>query len=319
VPHVVTTSYLTHGPLEAHLRARQNYGYPAPLLLSPGRAVGLRLVPMECDLRFAWEETAHQVLDEQAQKVRESLQAALVEWVRRAGEGSDYTDNTPLQCLHPVGHRYEVPNLLRNSTLLGLLSARPALRYLLVHNIDTLGAGLDPSLLGWHVDSGNAVSFEVIPRRVEDRGAGLARIGGRLRLVEGLAIPHEEDEFGLRYYNTLTTWVDVGGLLAAIGVSRSDLADADRVGACVRQLSGRVPTCVTLKEVKKRWGHGQEDVFPVCQFEKLWGDMTTLPDVSCGFVAVSRLRGQQLKDPVQLDGWVRDGSAAGVESLCAWA
>ena len=75
---------------------------------------------------------------------------------------------------------------------------------------------------------------------------------------------------------------------------------------------------MTLKDVKKRWGHGQEDVFPVCQFEQLWGDMTALPEVSCGFVAVPRVRGQQLKDPAQLDGWVRDGSAAAVERLCDW-
>ena len=68
--------------------------------------------------------------------------------------------------------------------------------------------------------------------------------------------------------------------------------------------------------MKKRWGHGQEDVFPVSQYEKLWTDMTALPDLSCGFVEVSRMRGQQLKDPAQLDGWVRDGSAAYVESLC---
>jgi hypothetical protein len=70
--------------------------------------------------------------------------------------------------------------------------------------------------------------------------------------------------------------------------------------------------------VKKRWGHGQEDIFPVTQFEKLWGDMTILPEISCAFASVARLRGQQLKDPAQLDGWLRDGSAAHVESLCAW-
>jgi hypothetical protein len=73
---------------------------------------------------------------------------------------------------------------------------------------------------------------------------------------------------------------------------------------------------VTLKDVKKRWGHGQEDVYPVCQFEKLWGDMTALPDVGCGFVVVTRFRGQQLKDVGQLDGWARDGSAGYVEGLC---
>jgi hypothetical protein len=273
---------------------------------------------MARDLRFAWEETARQVLDEQAQKVRESLQAALLEWVRRAGEGSDYTDNTPAQCLHPVGHWYEVPNLLRNGTLQELLRARPGLRYLMVHNVDTLGADVDPALLGYHAQSGRALTFEVIPRRLEDRGGGLARVGGRLRLVEGLAIPREEDEFALRYYNTLTTWIDVDHLLAAFELSREELSDADVVADRVRQTAIRVPTYVTLKEVKKRWGHGHEDVFPVCQFEKLWGDMTSLDEVSCGFVAVGRLRGQQLKEPAQLDGWVRDGSAAYVERLCEW-
>ena len=71
-----------------------------------------------------------------------------------------------------------------------------------------------------------------------------------------------------------------------------------------------MPTYITLKEVKKRWGHGQEDIFPVAQFEKLWVDMTALPEVRSAFVVVPRLRGQQLKDQAQLDGWLRDGSAA---------
>jgi hypothetical protein len=33
---------------------------------------------------------------------------------------------------------------------------------------------------------------------------------------------------------------------------------------------------------------------------------------------VSRLRGQQLKEVAQLDGWLRDGSAAYLETLCDW-
>ena len=49
-----------------------------------------------------------------------------------------------------------------------------------------------------------------------------------------------------------------------------------------------MPTYITLKEVKKRWGHGQEDVFPVAQFEKLWGDMTALPELDCAFISVPR-------------------------------
>ena len=319
IPHVITTSYLTHAPIADFLARTRNSGYPGPLLLSPGRAVGLRLIPMARDLRFAWEEMPQQLLDEQAQKVRESLHAALINWAQQAGEGSDYTDNLPAQCLHPVGHWYEVPNLLRNGVLARLLAERPTLRHLLVHNIDTLGADVDPLLLGQHIRSGKALTTEVITRRIDDRGGGLARVDGQLRLVEGLALPREEIEFNLTYYNSATYWVDIDQLLAAFGLSRADLADDDRVAAAVRGLAARMPTYITLKDVKKRWGKGQEDVFPVTQFEKLWGDMTTLPGYECGFVVVPRVRGQQLKEVAQLDGWLRDGSAAYLETLCAWA
>jgi hypothetical protein len=97
-------------------------------------------------------------------------------------------------------------------------------------------------------------------------------VNGRLRLLEGLALPREEDEFGLSYYNSNTSWLHIDRLLAAFGLSRRDLRNADKVAAAVRTLGARMPTYITLKDVKKRWGHGQEDVFPVAQFEKLWGD-----------------------------------------------
>jgi len=35
-------------------------------------------------------------------------------------------------------------------------------------------------------------------------------------------------------------------------------------------------------------------------------------------MVVPRQRGQQLKEPAQLDGWLRDGAAAYIESLCEW-
>jgi hypothetical protein len=317
-PHLISAGYLTHSPIDEHLRAVGNYGYPGGVYLSPGRAVGLRLVPMVRDLQFAWNETAHQQLDAQAQKVRDSLHQALTGWARQAGEGSDYTDNTPLQCLHPLGHWYEVPNLLRNGLLDRLLRERPALKYLLVHNVDTVGVDLDEGLLGLHIAGGKCMTFELIARRIEDRGGGLARVDGRLRLVEGLAMPRDEDEFALSCYNTLTCWIDLDRLLAGFGLARGDLGDTGRVGEATHRLARRMPSYVTLKDVKKRWGHGQEDVYPVCQFEKLWGDMTALPDADCGFVMAPRSRGQQLKDPAQLDGWLRDGSASYVERMCDW-
>jgi len=318
IPHIFTTSHMTEGAIQEYLLQANNHGYD-DCLTSHGKSIGLRMIPTVSDLKFAWEEQASQRLDEQAQKVKESLEAALIGWAESNGEGSDYRDNIPSQCLCPVGHWFEVPNLLLNGTLATLLEERPQLQTLMVHNIDTVGADCDPGLLGHFLESGSTLSFEVVPRRIEDTGGGLGRVDGRPQLIEGLAMPTQDDELKLSYYNSMTTWVDIDSLLSKFGLDRDDLANNPaKVEQAVHDFSRRMPTYVTLKDVKKRWGNGHEDVHPVAQFEKLWGDMSSLDDVDCTFIAVPRVRGQQLKDPAQLDGWLRDGSAAHLESLCLW-
>jgi hypothetical protein len=309
---------MTHAPTEKHLSETSNYGYSGPVFLSKGMSVGLRTIPTARDLRFFWDEMPHQMLDEQQQKVRESGQAAIMGWAKTAGEASDYTDNLPQQCMHPVGHWYEVPNMLRNGLLHQLLTQRPSLQYLLLHNIDTLGANLNPLVLSKHIQSKACLSYEVIGRRIDDRGGGLAVVDGRRRLLEGLAMPNDRVEFGLTFYSSMTTWIDIDQLLSSFQLDREKLADPSLVEQSVRAMAAKLPTYITIKDVKKRWGLGQEDVFPVTQFEKLWGDMSTLSNVSCEYIAVDTMRGQQLKDPGQLDGWVRDGSAAYIDSLCKW-
>jgi len=316
LPHVITTSHLTDQPIRDYLVANQCFGMGDSVYVSTGKSVGLRMIPMVRDLTFLWEETAQQVLDEQQQKMRESGRQALMQWARSEGEGNDYVDNTPAQCIHPVGHWYEVPNLLRSGTLLRMLNDQPQLRFLLLHNIDTLGATVDPAILGQHIQSAATLSFEVIPRRLEDRGGGLALVSGLPRLVEGLAMPNEQAEFSLGYYNSMTTWIDIDGLLAVFGLNRCNLNDTEMVDRAIRQLATRLPTYVTIKDVKKRWGHAQEDVFPVAQFEKLWGDMTALHDVPCRYLVTDQRRGQQLKSQAQLDPWHRDGTAQFIASLC---
>jgi UDP-N-acetylglucosamine pyrophosphorylase len=317
IPHIVTTSFLTHSAIEHHLWQGGNYGHDGPVILSRGQSIGQRLIPMARDLTFLWEEGSHEVLDENKQKVRDAGRRAILEWAKSKGEGADYTDNVPIQRFNPPGHFYEVPTLLRNGVLARLLDEFSNLNWLMVHNIDTLGANLDPGVLGLAMEAGASLVTEVIPRRIDDRGGGLARVGGRLRLLEGLAQPREDVEFRLRYYNTLTTWVDVKKLLEVFKLTASDLKnDPSKVARSIRTMAARLPTYVTIKDVKRRWGHGQEDVFPVVQFEKLWGDLISLPDLACAFLAVDRRRGQQLKDTTQLDGWANDGSRDYIASLC---
>src|ERR1035437_6853103 len=50
LPHVITTSYISHQPTEAFLAREKFYGYSGPLILSEGRPVCLRLTPMDRDM-----------------------------------------------------------------------------------------------------------------------------------------------------------------------------------------------------------------------------------------------------------------------------
>ena len=318
IPHVLTTSFLTHDAIQEFLGYHGSFGHNGPLYLSPGRSIGLRLIPTERELRYLWEVLPQQILDVQEQKVLESLHNALINWAREKGEGEDYLDNLPHQCVHPVGHWYEIPNMMLNGTLDRLLKENPGVEHLLAHNIDTLGANADPAVFGFHLSHEGGVTAEVITRRLNDRGGGLAKVDGRLRIVEGLALPDEKIEFELSYYNSGTFWLDIQKILDCFELKREDLGKEDLVRQAVRQMSRRMPTYMTIKDVKKRWGKGQEDIFPVAQFEKLWGDMTALPDINCSYLSVPRMRGQQLKEVSELDGWLRDGSAHYISKLCGF-
>jgi len=192
------------------------------------------------------------------------------------------------------------------------------LNYLLIQYIHTLGANADPLLLGKHISNTNTLSVEVISRWFDDRGGGLANVDNKPRLVEGLSLPNEQIEFELSYYNSNTFWVSVDPLLASFKLTRTDLSNHEKVKNNIMELAKQIPTYITLKEVKKRWGKGQEDIYPVTQFEKLWGDMTSLSELKTAYFHVPRKRGQQLKEISQLDGWLRDGSAAYIENLCDW-
>jgi UDP-N-acetylglucosamine pyrophosphorylase len=318
IPFIVATSYLTHQPIEKVLNQTQNFGYRHNVYLSPGKSIGQRFIPMERDLRFLWEEMPQEQLDENKQKVRDAVRATMINWAREKGESNDYIENIAQQRLSPLGHWYEVSNMLRNGALTTLLKENPNVDHIMLHNIDTLGADVSPEAIGRHITHSNALTFEVVPRRMEDRGGGLARINGKVRLLEGLAQPHEEDELSLSYYSTMTTWINIDKLLFLFGLTREQLFTAtdEMLAEAVRKIARRMPTYVTIKDVKYRWGHGQEDIYPVAQIEKLWGDMSALSDMQCGYLVVPRLRGQQMKDPAQLDGWVTDGSKDYIASLC---
>ena len=137
----------------------------------------------------------------------------------------------------------------------------------MLHNIDTVGADVDPVLLGMFLEGQSTLTFEVIPREIQDVGGGLANVNGHVRLIEGLALPREEDEFKFTYYNSMTTWIHIDKLLSKFGLTRETILDSKLVSTQLQKFSSRLPTYVAIKDVKKRWGNGQEDVMPTAQFE----------------------------------------------------
>ncbi|MBI4844548.1 MAG: UTP--glucose-1-phosphate uridylyltransferase [Nitrospirae bacterium] len=314
-PHVFTTSYLTHEAIERYLKNFDYFGSEETIRLSEGKSIARRVYPMIRDLRFLWERQLQQKPDSETLKIKEAQNRALMEWASDRGEGRDYAENLPLLRFNPPGHWYEIPNLLKNGTLAGILKDYPDIKYILVCNIDTLGANIEPSLLGLHITNKSCMTFEVIPRFIEDKGGGLAKVDGRIQLLEGLALPREDDEFRLSYYSTLTNWFTIDSLLSFFGIDRETVLRSvkerkklDEIEEAIRGVEKKIPTYVTVKNVKQLRGSGHEDIFPVAQFEKLWGDMTRLKEMNVSYVEVSRYRGQQLKEPSQLDMWMNDGS-----------
>ena len=289
----MTTSYLTHAAIESHLTRTGNYGHDGPVFLSRGQSIGQRLVPMTRDLTFLWEEATHETLDENVQKVREAGRRAILEWARSQGEGSDYTDNLPIQRFTPPGHFYEVPNLLRNGLLGRLLLDYPNLKWLMVHNIDTLGATLDPG-------SPRAGHARATPRSASRsfRDGSTTAAGDWPGSPAGSASwkgwpsPARKPSSPCATTTRSQPGCESTACSQTLHLTREDLTTSpEKVAAAIRGLAARVPTYVTIKDVKRRWGHGQEDVFPVAQFEKLWGDLSSLPDLPCAFLAVGRLPG----------------------------
>ena len=88
-PHVIRTGYMTDPAIRRFVEERYASGN---VYVSKGASVGLRMIPTVRDLQFAWEEMPQQLLDEQQEKMRTSVRAALMNWARSSGEASSASE-----------------------------------------------------------------------------------------------------------------------------------------------------------------------------------------------------------------------------------
>lgn len=84
--------------------------------------------------------------------------------------------------------------------------------YLLVRNVDNLGARIDPVILGHHIASGCDTTVELAPKWPEDVGGSPFSYLGRTQLVEQVRYPEGFDPSVVDVFNTNTLWFTAAAL-----------------------------------------------------------------------------------------------------------
>jgi UTP--glucose-1-phosphate uridylyltransferase len=122
-------------------------------------------------------------------------------------DGSLFVDDDGTASPYSPGHGDFVRSL-RRSGAIASLRAR-GVRYLTLSNVDNLGARLDPSVLGAHIESGNPMTSEVTRNDRGDVGGAPVLVDGEPWVVEGVRFPPEYDQARNPVFNTNTFVFDL--------------------------------------------------------------------------------------------------------------
>jgi UTP--glucose-1-phosphate uridylyltransferase len=106
--------------------------------------------------------------------------------------------------LSPYGPGHgDFPSSFRRAGLLQSFLAAGG-RWLLVRNVDNVGARIDPLILGHHIKSGMAATCELAPKWPEDVGGSPFSYLGQTQLVEQIRFPADFDPSIVDVFNTNT-------------------------------------------------------------------------------------------------------------------
>ncbi len=108
------------------------------------------------------------------------------------------------------GHGDFAPALRQSGALRKFLDGGG--KYLLVKNVDNLGARIDPAMLGHHIRAEVETTFEVAPKWPEDVGGSPYLYNGRTQLVEQVRYPEGFDPNIVDVFNTNTAWFTAAAL-----------------------------------------------------------------------------------------------------------
>lgn len=162
--------------------------------------------------------------------------------LRLTPEGALFRDEHGEPSVYSTGHG-DLPDALRGSGLLKQFVERGG-KTVWIANIDNLGATVDPTVLGFHLQHGSPVTVEVVEKVGTDRGGVPVRWDGHPIITEEFRLPLDFDPATVRVFNTNTFLVDAAAL----------------AGMCMEW---------TYVEVEKKIGDAK-----AVQFERLLGELT---------------------------------------------
>jgi len=161
--------------------------------------------------------------------------------LRLTPEGRLFRDADGRPSPYAPGHG-DLPDVLRQSGLIERFLERGG-RYLMITNLDNLGANLEPAYAGWFLEQQSACVCEVVDKVPADRGGIPVLVGGRTMVVEEYRLPSSFPPSRVEVFNTNTFHVDARSMLQPLELS----------------------WCAAHKQVGDQ---------PAVQFERLLGEIT---------------------------------------------
>ncbi|MDI7266562.1 MAG: UTP--glucose-1-phosphate uridylyltransferase [Myxococcota bacterium] len=123
--------------------------------------------------------------------------------VRLTLDGAVFVDpRDPPATLYAPGHG-DLPSAIRSSGLLDGFTAAGG-RWLVMSNVDNVGATVDPAIVGQVILSGRRVAAELAERVAGDSGGMPAVVEGRPQILEAFRLPAGFDDSAIRWFNTNT-------------------------------------------------------------------------------------------------------------------
>ncbi len=158
-------------------------------------------VPLLVMNSFATQRASAEFLRERGLDAR--VEAFLQSVSLRLTRGGDlFRDASGALSLYAPGHG-DFPAALRASGKLAQLERR-GVSFLLLSNVDNLGAEPDPLVIGYHIAHGRPLTCEVAEVAAGDVGGTPALAGGRLQIVEGFRFSEGFDFSRLHFLATNT-------------------------------------------------------------------------------------------------------------------